>query len=221
MNSDDYVTHADLGGQLRHGPIKLESQHKTWHAAWEPRVFALQLSMGAAGVWNLDMTRAARETLPDYDQRSYYEIWFGALLKQLEERGLVSADEVAAGRSLHPPLALPRVVHARDVRTLQAHGAPTERLATRGPRFAVGQRVRTITGPTSHHTRLPRYAQGKPAVIERVHGMHVFADANASGHGEQPQWLYAVVFRGTQLWPDAEPGLTVSIDAWEPYLEAA
>lgn len=221
MTSDDYVTHADLGGQLGRGPIKLESEYKAWHATWEPRVFALQLSMGAAGVWNLDMTRAARETLPDYEQRSYYEIWFGALLKQLEERGLVSADEVAAGRSLHPPLALPRVVHARDVPTLQAHGAPTERLATKGPLFAVGQRVRTITGPTSHHTRLPGYAQGKPAVIERMHGMHVFADANASGHGEQPQWLYTVVFRGTQLWPDAEPGVTVSIDAWEPYLEAA
>jgi nitrile hydratase len=221
MNSDDYVTHADLGGQLVHGPIKLESEYKPWHAAWEPRVFALQLSMGAAGTWNLDMTRAARETLPDYDQRSYYEIWFGALLKQLEERGLVAAEEVAAGRSLYPALALPRVLHARDVPMVQARGAPTERLATKGPRFAVGQRVRTIAGPTPHHTRLPMYAQGKPAVIERMHGMHVFADANAIGHGEHPQWLYTVVFRGTQLWPDAEPGLMVSIDAWEPYLEAA
>jgi len=30
-----------------------------------------------------------------------------------------------------------------------------------------------------------------------------------------------VVFRGTELWPDAEAGLTVSIDAFEPYLETA
>jgi nitrile hydratase len=221
MSSDDYVTHADLGGQLGHGSIKLESGFEPWHAAWEPRVFALQLSMGASGVWNLDMTRSARETLPDYDQRSYYEIWFGALLKQLEERGLVSADELAAGRSLRPPIPVPRIVRARYVTTLLAHGAPTEGSATKGPRFDVGQRVRTISGPTPHHTRLPEYGQGKPAVIERLHGMHVFADANASGHGEQPQWLYTVVFRGTDLWPDAERGLTVSIDAWEPYLEAA
>lgn len=221
MSSDDYVTHADLGGQLGHGSIKLESGFEPWHAAWEPRVFALQLAMGASGVWNLDMTRSARETLPDYAQRSYYEIWFGALLKQLEERGLVSADELAAGRSLRPPIPVPRIVRARDVPTLQAQGAPTERSATKAPRFAVGQRVRTISGPTPHHTRLPEYGQGKPAVIERLHGMHVFADANASGHGEQPQWLYTVVFRGTDLWPDAERGLTVSIDAWEPYLEAA
>jgi len=221
MSSDDYVTHADLGGQLGHGSIKLESGFETWHAAWEPRVFALQLAMGAAGVWNLDMTRSARETLPDYAQRSYYEIWFGALLKQLEERGLVSADELAAGRSLRPPIPVPRIVRARDVPTLQAHGAPTERSATKAPLFAVGQHVRTICGPIPHHTRLPGYAQGKTAVIERLHGMHVFADANANGHGEQPQWLYTVVFRGTDLWPDAEGGLTVSIDAWEPYLEAA
>lgn len=220
MSSDGYVTHADVGGQLRPGPIQFYSDGAVWRAAWEPRVFALHLSMSAAGVWNLDMSRAARETLPDYDQRSYYEIWFAALLKQLEERGLVSADELSAGRSLRTPLVLPRLMHARDVPTVQARGAPSDRLATKGPRFAVGMRVHTIIGPTSHHTRLPRYAQGKPAVIERVHGVHVFPDTNASGHGEQPKWLYTVVFCGTQLWADAEPGLTVSIDAWEPYLEA-
>ena len=55
MSNDDYVTHADLGGQLGHGPIKPESEYKAWHAAWEPRVLALTLSMGAAGAWNLDV----------------------------------------------------------------------------------------------------------------------------------------------------------------------
>jgi len=220
VSGENYVTHADVGGQLHHGPIKLESTDKMWQAAWEPRVFALHLSMAAAGAWNLDMTRAARETLPDYGRLSYYEIWFAALLQQLEAGGLISADEVSAGRSLHPPMVLPRIVHAQDVPAVQARGAPTERPATKSPKFTVGQRVTTIAAPTSHHTRLPKYAQGKTAVVERVHGMHVFADTNASGHGEQPQWLYTVVFRGAQLWPDAEPGLRVSIDAWEPYLDA-
>jgi nitrile hydratase subunit beta len=221
MSSEDYITHADLGGQPHHGPVAPASDHALWHAAWEPRLFALNLSMGAAGLWNLDMARAARETLPDYDQRSYYEIWFGGLLELLEEHGLVTADELAAGRSLHPPRTVRRVLHAPDVPKMQARGAPTERPTTTEPRFTVGQRVRTITGPIAHHTRLPRYAQGKAAVIERVHGTHVFADSNAHGLGENPQWLYAVAFRGTDLWQDADPGLTVSIDAWEPYLEAA
>ena len=71
-----------------------------------------------------------------------------------------------------------------------------------------------------HHTRLPGYVRGKRGVIERLNGMHVFADAHALGLGEQPHWLYTVVFDGAQLWSDAAPGLTVSIDAWEPYLEA-
>ena len=120
MSGEDYVTHADMGGQLQHGPIKLETGDKLWQAAWEPRVFALHLAMAAAGAWNLDMTRATRETLPDYRQLSYYEIWFAALLKQLEAGGMVSADEVGAGRSLHPPVMLPRVMHAHDVPTVQA-----------------------------------------------------------------------------------------------------
>ena len=73
----------------------------------------------------------------------------------------------------------------------------------------------------NHHTRLPAYVRGKCGFIERTHGMHMFADAHAQGLGEQPQWLYTVVFDAIGLWPDAAPRLTVSVDAWEPYLEAA
>jgi nitrile hydratase len=40
--------------------------------------------------------------------------------------------------------------------------------------------------------------------------------------GEDPQWLYAVVFEGRELWgEDGDPNLCVSIEAFEPYLEAA
>ena len=58
---------------------------------------------------------------------------------------------------------------------------------------------------------------------EAVRGVHVFADTTAHGLGEQPQWLYTVVFDGRELWGEA-PGagqLGVSVDAWEPYLEPA
>lgn len=51
---------------------------------------------------------------------------------------------------------------------------------------------------------------------------HVFADSNARGDGENPQQLYTVRFTGRELWGDrADPASTVSIDAWEPYLERA
>ena len=52
-----------------------------------------------------------------------------------------------------------------------------------------------VLHPTGH-TRLPRYARGKPGTVERVHGAHVLPDSNAHGHGERPEWLYSVRFSG-------------------------
>ena len=55
-----------------------------------------------------------------------------------------------------------------------------------------------------------------------VHGGFVFPDTNAHGKGEDPQRLYTVVFTARELWGDyADPTLTVSIDAFESYLEPA
>jgi nitrile hydratase accessory protein len=42
-----------------------------------------------------------------------------------------------------------------------------------------------------------------------------------TGGGEDPQWLYSVVFEGRELWGDAaDVLLKVSIEAFEPYLVA-
>ena len=217
-----YDTHADLGGQAGHGRVQPEPEDLRFHADWERDALAIVLAMGATGSWNIDMSRAARETLPDYAQRSYYRIWLAALEKLMAERGQLLPDEVAAGRMLHPPVPVARVLHATEVAATLARGSPTQR--TQGPaaRFAVGDRVRTRAHAVPHHTRLPGYARGKVGTVERVHGNHVFADAHAQGLGEQPQPLYTVVFDGTELWGDpAAPGLRVSVDAWQPYLEPA
>jgi nitrile hydratase len=72
----------------------------------------------------------------------------------------------------------------------------------------------------SGHTRLPRYVRGHVGTVLRVHGCHVFPDASAHGLGDDPQWLYVVVFDATELWgADAQSGSAVSVDAFEPYLE--
>ena len=214
-----YVTHADLGGESGFGRVLPEPDGQLFHAAWEPRALAVTLAMGATGSWNIDASRAARETLPTYRALGYYEVWVTALERMLRERGLVHADELAAGYVLHAALPVARVLRAADVPQVLAQGASTERPAATAARFAVGQRVRTQAAPVAHHTRLPGYARGRCGTVERVHGVHVFADAHAQGHGESPQWLYTVVFAGTELWADAAPGLTVSVDAWEPYLD--
>jgi nitrile hydratase subunit beta len=215
-----YQTRADLGGASGFGAVQPEPEGELFHAAWEPRALAVTLAMGATGAWNIDASRAARETLPNYRALGYYEVWITGLERLLRERSLVHADELAAGRMLHAALPVARVLRAADVPPVLAKGAPTERPALAAARFKVGQRVRTQAAPAAHHTRLPGYARGRCGTVERVHGAHVFADAHAQGLGESPQWLYTVVFEGTELWADAAPGLSVSVDAWEPYLGA-
>ena len=219
-----YVTHADLGGREIHArAAPVAEAAGPFHAHWEARVHALTLAMGATGVWNLDMSRAARETLPDYSARSYYEIWLGGLERLLLARGLVTAAEIECGRPLVPARPVPRVLAAADVATVLAAGSPTARPEVTPARFRVGEPVRARRTAVAHHTRLPAYTRGRRGVVERVHGPHVFPDAHAQGLGEQPQWLYTVAFAGDELWDGRarEPGLTVTIDAWEPYLERA
>ncbi len=89
-------------------------------------------------------------------------------------------------------------------------------------KFKPGDRVRTKNIHPATHTRLPRYARDKVGIVERCHGCHMFPDSVAVDRGDDPQWLYTVVFGGRDLWgPDADPTLRVSIEAFEPYLEPA
>lgn len=214
-----YRSHADLGGQSGHGRVVPEPEGQLFHSAWEPRALALTLAAGATGAWNIDMSRAARETLPHYRESSYYRIWLDALEKLLAERGWVQADELAAGHSLRDGATPARVLHSDAVAAALARGSPTWRPSRQPARFQAGDPVRTVHGPFAHHTRLPAYARGRSGVIERVHGCHVFADSHAQGLGEQPQWLYSVAFDAAELWGhEGTPGHTLSIDAWESYL---
>jgi len=193
-----------------------------FHAAWESRVLALSVAMGATGCWNLDMFRAARETLPDYLDLSYYEIWLGGLEQLLVAKGLVTAEELTAGRARYPPKPVSRTLTADQVAARLAKGSPTERTPPGPARYRIGQRVVTRATPVDHHTRLPAYLRGRAGIIERILGPHVFADSHAQGLGEDPQWLYTVVFEARELWGnEAAPGHRVSFDAWQPYLEPA
>jgi nitrile hydratase subunit beta len=215
-----YQSRADLGGQGIHQRVVPEPEGELFHAAWERQALALTLAMGATGAWNIDTSRSVRETLPDYRSLSYYEIWIRGLERLLIEHGLVGRDEMAAGRMLHAPRSGLRLLQAQAVPVTLARGAPTQRPAERAARFAIGERVRTRAAAVDHHTRLPSYARGKIGRIDQLRGVHVFADTHAQGRGEQPQWLYTVVFSAAELWGAAAPrGQSVSIDAWEPYLE--
>lgn len=216
--TDRYVSHADLGGSTGHGPIGLEHDGVLFHHRWEARVLALTLAAGAPGGWNIDTSRRAREILPNYSELSYYEIWMAALERLVVDHGLVSPAELADGHAATPGEPTRRVLTADQVAAALTRGGPADRQSNGPARFAVGDRVATRAGSVDHHTRLPAYVAGREGTVERVHGAHVFPDTNAHGLGEQPQWLYTVVFDATDLWHDAASDQRVSVDAWESYL---
>lgn len=215
----------DMGGQAGFGPIAPETDEPVFHVGWERRVLAMNLAAGALGAWPIDETRHARESLApgDYLASSYYEIWAKALERLLVRHGFVTEVELAAGRALGPGAAPKRVLRAGEVAGVIASGAPYERdPAGQAPAFAVNDRVRTVVMHPLGHTRLPRYARGKPGRVEAVQGFHVLPDSNAHGRGEAPEWLYTVVFEARELWGrDGDATGTVSVDAWESYLGRA
>jgi nitrile hydratase subunit beta len=214
----------DMGGMHGFGPVRPEENEPPFHDEWEGRVLAMQRAMGAAGLWTIDGGRASLETLPpvEYLRSSYYRRWFLGLEQRLLKHGLIAEDEIAAGHSLRRGVALNRTLTLGDVQKPPTRGN-FERPGRAPAKFKAGDSVRTrLLNPTTH-TRLPRYARGKTGTVEAVRGCHVYPDTAAlSPANEEPEWLYTVVFEGRELWGDAaEPGLAVSIEAFEPYLEPA
>jgi len=213
----------DMGGMHGFGKVEPEPDEPVFHAAWEARCFALNRAMGYTGVWTIDQGRASREELrPDiYLASSYYKKWELGLERLVVALGLAGADEIDAGHALRPGKALPRKLAAAEVPKTLTRGS-FARPAPAPARFKPGDRVRTRNIHPTTHTRLPRYARGKVGTVEALRGCHVFPDTVAIGKGEHPQWLYTVLFAGRELWGEsAEPSLTVSIEAFEPYLEPA
>jgi nitrile hydratase subunit beta len=212
----------DMGGMHGFGPVEAEAEEPVFHADWEARVYALQRGMGATGLWTIDGGRASLENLSplEYLAASYYKRWFLGLERRVVAHGLVGEDEISAGRALRPGIRLNRKLTLDDTKTMSF--ACFDRPAPGPARFKAGDRVRTKNMHPKTHTRLPRYARGKLGTIEAVRGCHVFPDSAAVGAGENPQWLYTVVFAGRELWgDDADPSIKVSIEAFEPYLLSA
>ncbi len=204
------------------GPIRPEPGEPVFHSEWERRVFALTLAMARPGGWNIDQSRFARESLDPgrYLTSTYYEIWLAGLERLLAERGLVTAEELTTGRPLGAKLPVPAILEAPAVEPTLAKGAPTSRPADQPARFAIGTPVRARLLNPRGHTRLPRYVRGRPGVVMDDHGFHVLPDAHAAGQGEAPERLYTVAFKASDLWGEAaDPTVSVSVDAWESYLE--
>ena len=204
----------DLGGAQGHGPVNPERNEPVFHHDWEKRALGVTLTAGAMGHWTIDESRHARENIPpaQYLAASYYEIWIRALEVLLERHGFVTPEEIAIGHRLVEGATPKRVLAPANVPAVLAKGAPCDRPVGTTPAFRPGDRVRVRNINPSGHNRLPRYVKGRVAEVEAVQGGFVFPDTSAHGKGENPQWVYTIVFTASELWGEAaDPRQTVSI----------
>lgn len=212
----------DLGGMDGFGPVRPEPEGTPFHETWEGRVYAMHRAMSFVGLWGIDQSRASIEAMDPiaYLTKTYYEKWFAGLADRLQTHGLVDADELETGHALRPGKSLPRTMSTADVANMKRGNF--DRTPATEPLFKAGDPVRTRNLNPITHTRLPRYARDKVGTIEAIRGCHVYPDTAAISAGEHPQWLYTVVFSARELWgDDADPMLTISIEAFEPYLVLA
>ena len=241
----------DVGGQPGYGAPKVPKSKSAaatvvFAARWEAAVFAMMGTIGARGVFkNSDQFRHAVERVDPaaYFAHGYYGRWLGALETLLIEASELSkkalddrVGELAAGlgataeqvaKLVAPENVASRVSATPDVVPASPNRISSVRYLSAPPRFAPGDRVRTVpytnVGATAapRHTRLPQYATGCSGVVVACHNGWVLPDSNAHGEGEQPSHLYTVAFSGEALYgAGAEPGISVRLDLFEPYLAA-
>ena len=86
----------DLGGMHGLGPIDREADEPYFHHDWEKRVFGLFFANFAQGHFNVDQFRHAIEKMgpAEYLQTSYYEHWLHAFEALLNEKGIVTTEEL-------------------------------------------------------------------------------------------------------------------------------
>jgi nitrile hydratase subunit beta len=201
----------DMGGMHGFGRVLVEADEPVFHAAWEGRVAAMQ-ARTRGRLFSLDEFRFAIERMPAarYLDASYYERWLTALETLAVEQGIATPEELRAGHAVAPAPGAPA-----------AAPAPAEDRPPLRPRFRPGDAVRTRNAHPAGHTRLPRYARGRPGVVRSVHGPFLLPDTNAARASRDWEPVYVVEFAATELWGDGAPaGDVVCVDLWESYLEA-
>jgi nitrile hydratase len=146
----------DMGGMDGFGRVEPEPNEPVFHHRWEGRVLAMSRAIGVFRAWTIDASRYAIELMAPsiYLTRSYYEKWFLRNQSLLIERGLIDADEVAAGHALRPGKSFNRgpftLADVEKVTRRGSYGRP----ATAPARFKVGDRVRAKNIHPTAHTRL-------------------------------------------------------------------
>ena len=205
----------DLGGMHGFGPVIPEPDEPVFHANWERRVFGIAAAISVGVGRNTDAFRHAIERMePErYLATSYYEHWLHAIETRLLEGGLITRAELGDACVVSDSI-------------LERRGStgsrPARERSRRRARFKLRDKVVARNLNPIGHTRLPRYARGKPGVIVRDLGVFAFPDTHAHDTGLNPQHCYTVSFRARDLWGlRASARDRVYLDLWEDYLGVA
>lgn len=215
----------DYGGTHGHGPIEWTETEPVFHQAWEAKACAVVMGVWFTGAWCADEARASMENMnqADYLSTPYYGKWLHFLEDLVVQKGLVTAQELAAGKVLTSGTAGQAGLTKLKVEDCWAFfkaGGSIAMPAEVPARFQVGDTVRAKNFHPRHHTRLPRYARGKLGTVVKSHGSFGFSDTRAQGLGDRPQQLYAVRFEGEALWGEsAGQREAVHLDLYDDYLE--
>jgi nitrile hydratase subunit beta len=215
----------DLGGMHGFGRIKIEENEPVFHSNTERRIFALSMAVPLVVPYSDDHLRTEIERIdPSYYLTSgYYEKWLLAVSSILRKRFVISDTELSGGdlSPLPAGLMLSGLAKAEMVEAIISAGASQERtsVSAPSPRFIDKDMITTVSILPYGHTRLPRYARTRVGIIEKCLGRFIFADSHSAYMQEDPQWLYSVSFKATDLWgADASAKDTLRLDLWESYL---
>ena len=200
----------DMGGMDGFGKVEAEQNEPPFHAdVGRPRARHAARRWATPAPGTSTIRAMPRRRLPprDLSRRLLLSALGAGMEKNLLERGFwprtSSRPAIRCGRASRCARKLTKdVVDAGMTRNSFFR-------QQQGPaRFKPGDRVRTVNINPLTHTRLPRYARDKVGMVELIHGCHAFPDSVASERGDDPQWLYTVVFDGREIWgPDADPTL--------------
>jgi len=214
----------ELAGKDNLGPLKIEQNEPVFYEDWERTIFALKLATIAAGYFKPHEVRREIEQMPpsDYLRARYYERWLFSLEKILVKKTLLTQKEVDTGKSQEQTCrtALPPVP-LEVMQYVMTNPVPVDLRLDIPATFKRGDRIMTKNINSGHYTRLPRYIQGKPGVIEHDHGIFRLPDPQAHGDPGKPQHVYNVKFSLAELWDDENPSNDcIHLDLFDEYMES-
>ncbi len=207
----------DLGGVMGHGPVTVEQNEPVFHHAWEGLAFALNMvSIGRLRAYNADTYRHSVERVSQYLSRSYYERLLTGVTTLLVEDGIVERSEIEQLARGKVPLSGPVAPNTQREAPMFSEFESTV------AKFAVGDLVRVVAGPTPGHTRCPAYLRKARGKIEQVYGLAHVPEVRAHSSVRYREHTYAVIFDAGKLWPE-DSGLatdhSVIVEVFESYLE--